>query len=430
MVLSVTAPKVPVLVPVPASEKTTVAPPVVRLVPAASLACSETVAPRPLAMVALLTVTTDVATETGPGALGGGAVTVIEGSVVVTAVPLIVAAIVRAVPAVPPVNVAVYVPFALSVTAPNVPVLVPGPASEKTIVAPPVVRLMPAASFAWSETVTPSPLTTVALPTVTMDDAAEIGPGPPGGGAVTVILGSVVVTTVPPMVADTVRGVPAVVAVKVALYVPLPASVVVPIVPSLVPVPVSEKTIVAPPLARLLPEASLACSENVAVLPLTTVAADEVTMDCAAEIGPGPPGGGAVTVIEGSVVATALPPMVAPIVRADPAAVAVKVAVYVPLLLSVTAPIVPSLVPAPFVNVTANPPAASALPAASFVRRVSVAVAFTCTLAADVSTVLCATDAGPGIVVMLGGADVTAVPFTVAPITRGVPTVVAVNGAV
>ena len=40
---------------------------------------------------------------------------------------------------------------------------------------------------------------------------------------------------------------------------------------------------------------------------------------------------------------------------------------------------------------------------------------------------LCAVDAGPGTVMMLGDADVTAVPFTVAPISRGVPTVVAVK---
>ena len=92
---------VPVLVP-PDWVKTTVEPLVVRLLPAASRACSVRVVPPPEVMLPLPTVTVDVAVDTAPG------VTVIVGSGVdVTAVPPIVAPMVVAVPAIRPVNVAV-----------------------------------------------------------------------------------------------------------------------------------------------------------------------------------------------------------------------------------------------------------------------------------------------------------------------------------
>ena len=80
------------------------APPVVKLFPAASFACSVTVVDEPVTTEANDTPTVDVATEIAPG------VTVTVGIAVVTATPPIVALIVVAVPDVTPVNVAVYVP--------------------------------------------------------------------------------------------------------------------------------------------------------------------------------------------------------------------------------------------------------------------------------------------------------------------------------
>jgi hypothetical protein len=148
-------------------------------------------------------------------------------------------------------------------------------------------------------------------------------------------------------------------------------SITVPIVPVLVPAP-RENATVAPPTLMFTPLASLACSVIVTLDPLATVDALTFTVDVAAD---GGPAGAGVTVIVGAVLVTAAVPRLAPMLRALPAVVAVNVAVYVPLALSVTEPIVPSLVPEPFVNVTIKPPVVFALPAASRVRSVSVAVA-------------------------------------------------------
>ena len=90
------------------------------------------------------------------------------------------------------------------------PVLVP-PAAVKTTVAPPVVRLFPAASFAWSVSVTAPPDWTVPAETLTTDWLVEIPPG------ITVTVGSVLVTAVPPIVAPMVVAVPAVTPVNVAV---------------------------------------------------------------------------------------------------------------------------------------------------------------------------------------------------------------------
>jgi len=165
---------------------------------------SVSVTPLPDATVPFATLTTDPAAEIPP------TVTWIVGSVVVTAVPPIVAPIVVAVPATAPVNDAVYVPFPWSVVAPIVPVLVP-PVAVNTTVAPPVDRLFPAASFACSVTVSALPDATVALATLTIDPAAEIAP------TVTWTVGKVVVTAVPPTVAPIVVAVPATAPVKVAV---------------------------------------------------------------------------------------------------------------------------------------------------------------------------------------------------------------------
>ena len=97
--MSLVAPIVPVLVP-PDALKTTVSPPAVRLLPAASLACKVSVIALPEATVPLAAETVEVAVEAGPG------VTVIE-AVELTAFPPIVALSVVVVPAVTPVKLAV-----------------------------------------------------------------------------------------------------------------------------------------------------------------------------------------------------------------------------------------------------------------------------------------------------------------------------------
>ena len=75
--MSVVAPIAPVLVP-PDAVKPTVSPPVVSLFPAASLACSVSVAVIPDTTLAADVVTTDVVLDAGPG------VTAIVGRVEVT----------------------------------------------------------------------------------------------------------------------------------------------------------------------------------------------------------------------------------------------------------------------------------------------------------------------------------------------------------
>ena len=66
-------------------------------------------------------------------------------------------------------------PFPLSVVAPMVPVLVP-PLWLNTTVAPPVDRLLPAASFAWSVSVTALPDATLPADTLTIDWLVEMLP--------------------------------------------------------------------------------------------------------------------------------------------------------------------------------------------------------------------------------------------------------------
>ena len=81
------------------------------------------------------------------------------------------------------------------------------------------------------------------------------------------------------------------------------------------------KAIVKPPLLSWLPAASLAVNVTVAVVPDTMLVEETDTMDWDRLTTPG------VTVIVGKVEVTALPPMVAVMVRALPAVVPVKVAV-------------------------------------------------------------------------------------------------------
>src|SRR5687767_5658241 len=132
------------------------------------------------------------------------------GCVVVTASLFTVAAMLRAVPTRMPVNVAGYVPLPLSVTEPIVPVLVPEP-RENTTVAPPAGMSLPLASFAWNVIVAVVPLCTEPELTVTVDIAGDTT------SEATVIVGAVLVTATPPIVAPMERALPAVVAVNVAV---------------------------------------------------------------------------------------------------------------------------------------------------------------------------------------------------------------------
>jgi len=100
-------------------------------------------------------------------------VTVIVGGVQVTGVPPMVALNVAAVPAV---KSAAWVPFAWSVVAPIVPVLVP-PLTVNTTVSAPVVRLFPLASLAWSGRVTVPRDATVPAETAIVDWLIETACG-------------------------------------------------------------------------------------------------------------------------------------------------------------------------------------------------------------------------------------------------------------
>ena len=119
------------------------------------------------------------------------------------------------------------------------------------------------------------------------------------------------VTALPSIVPLTVVDEPESRPVKEAVYVPLPTSVVLEIVPVLVPL-LLVNTTVLPPVVMLLLFASRANSVSVAAVPEFIVDADVVISEVAVEIGPG------VTANVGSVVVTALPSIVAVTCVADP----------------------------------------------------------------------------------------------------------------
>ncbi len=162
--------------------------------------------------------------------------------------------------------------------APTVPLLVP-PETVKATVAPPIVSAFPAASRACSVSVTVPPAEIVSLDTETVDVAGEIVPG------VTVTVGAVVVTGAALIVAPIVVAAPAITPVNVAVYVPLPLSVVAPIVPVLAP-PEKVKATVAPPVVMLFAAASFPCNVRVTALPDATLPADVLIVEVAAEIIP------------------------------------------------------------------------------------------------------------------------------------------------
>jgi hypothetical protein len=395
----------PVLVP-PLTVNTTASPPAVRLFPAASFVRRNRVTVSPAAAVPVDSDTVDWLKETAPAG------TVIVGMVEVTAAPPIVAYTVEAVPTVTAVKVAAYVPLASSAVAPMVPVLVP-PLTVNATVRPPVVKEFPLESLAWSWSVAVPPDVTVPADTDTVDRFNETAPG------VTAIVGSVEVTAAPPIVARTVEAVPAVTGVKVAVYVPFPLSVVAPIVPALVP-PLKVNATESPPVVRLFPLASLAWSWSVAAPPDTTVPAETDTVDWLNETVP------TVTVIVGKGDDTAVPPIVACTVAAVPAVPAVKVAVYVPLALSVVAP---TLAP-PTVNATVRPPVVKLLPFASLAWSVKVTVFPDATVPAETDTVDWLKEAAPGVTAIVGRVEITAMPPIVACTVVAVPAVPAVKVAV
>src|SRR5213592_2925896 len=157
-----------------------------------------------------------------------------------------------------------------------VPVLVP-PELENTTIAPPVVTLFPAASLPRRCRVTTAPDVTVPFEIVTGDADGEIAPGD------TVIVGALLVTGAPLIVAPIVVAVPASTPVNTAVYTPLPLSAVALIVPVLVPLE-RVNTTTAPPVVMSVPPASFAWSRSLTVLPESTEPLATVRSDVAGEI--------------------------------------------------------------------------------------------------------------------------------------------------
>ena len=152
---------------------------------------------------------------------------------------------------------------------------------------------------------------------LTTDMTEVVTLGPPG---VTVMVGIVVVTAEPPIVAERVVAVPDTTPVKVAVYVPFDASDVALIEPVEVP-PALANTIAEPPLVSAFPAASFAVRVNVTAEPLETVGFDTVSIEVAGEIAPG------ITVTVGAVEVMLEPPTLALIVVAVPDVTPVKFAV-------------------------------------------------------------------------------------------------------
>ena len=136
---------------------------------------------------------------------------------------------------------------------------------------------------------------------------------------------------------------------------PLLLSVVAPTDPVDTP-PERENATVLPPVTLALPFASLAVRVNVMVWPDATVEEETVTVEVAADGIPG------ITITVGKVEVIGVPPIEAAMVVPVPDTAPVKLEVYVPLRLSVTAARDPVLVPPPELTVTVAPPVVRALP--------------------------------------------------------------------
>ena len=170
-------------------------------------------------------------------------------------------------------------PSPASTVGPKLPLLVPA-TIENVTVAPPVVTAFPFASFTARVTVACEPALKLAMEIETKESFTEAAPG------TTVIVGSALVTAVPPAETVTVDGVPARTPVKVALYVPSRLSLTAPKLPSLVP-PATPITTESPPPVRRLPAASRAVRVTVVWPPEATVSAEIATVDSEGEKLPG-----------------------------------------------------------------------------------------------------------------------------------------------
>jgi hypothetical protein len=238
-------------------------------------------------------------------------------------------------------NVAVYVPLLLSVTDDSVPNVL-----LSVTVAPPEVRLFPFTSFSCTIIVV------VLVPLAVIDEEeAVINEVEAETAAGTNVITSLSVIDTPATLPVIVQ-VPAVVdEVRVAVYVPLLLSTTAERLPS-----VLFKTIVAPPAVKLFPFASFNCTVIVEVLvPFAVMDEGE---DEIKEVAPLADPGTKLTVSL-SVIVT--PPTVPVIVEVPVVVEEVRVAVYVPLLLSVIAEREPSVL----LNVTVAPPVVRLLPFAS-----------------------------------------------------------------
>ena len=95
--------------------------------------------------------------------------------------------------------------------------------------------------------------------------------------------------------------------------------------------------------------------------------------------------------------------------------------------MSITALTVPVLVPPDMLKAMLSPPVVTAFPAASRVVTRAVTVLPLATVEEVAETRLVASETGPGVTVIVGKGDVSALPLIVAPIVAAVPAVVPVN---
>src|SRR6266699_104037 len=254
------------------------------------------------------------------------------------------------------------------------------------------VRMLPLASRSVALSWSVCPAGTLAVAGLTVTEAT---------GALATVTAAVCVMAVPLIVAETVF-VPATVELKVPVATPV-ASVGPPGCVSVFPLPVAASTAVAPLIG--LPLASLAVTVMVDVpLPVAIEGGAAVTVDCAAETGPG------VTVTV-AVCVTAIPSIVAEMVFA-PIAVERRVPVATPVA-SVGPPGCVRVFPVPVAASTTDAPPIG-LPLASLAVTVMVDVALPAAIdAGAVVTVDCAADTGPGATVTVA-VCVMAVPLAVA----------------
>ena len=194
-------------------------------------------------------------------------------------------------------------------------------------------------------------------------------------------------------------------------------------VPALDP-PLRENATVRPPEVKVLPAVSFAVRVSVSFAPEERPEVETVTRDCEREIDPGD------TVSVGITEVTDDPPIVAARVVAVPDVVPVKVAVYVPLLLSVTEENVPFETPPVRAKAIVEPPVEIEFPLGSFAVKVTVTPVPEARVALETVTRDCEREIDPGVTVTVGNVEVTAEPLTVALMVVAVPEAIPVKVAV